>query len=570
MFRKTLGVLLVLFMLLPSAAMAEENLDLGQWAQLPILHEGRLKPIDSFARIHLKKLSGQTSINNQSANQWLAEVLFAPDQAALRPTFKIRNFKQYGLSEKKFYSYVDVTEALNKKKALIDDLLKSNVEKFTPEQQSLISLHNKANIYAQLLRALTALLPLNIETVENQTYLNLKNNEGSPKILKLIEAGGFNNTYFRIIPPTWENMSGEWIAPWEALKENNTNDASLAYLSQWSALANAYRDYNQEAWDQTVSALPSTLVTTRLKTEYLYNLLKLLLIAGGLYAFSFSLIVIDKFTSKVRLNSLAFSTLILGVIANGLDIGLRIYILERPPVGTLYESIIFVSFICVLGCLLLERKYKDQTGLLLGSILGGLLLITAKSFAGDDTMNTLVAVLNTNFWLLTHVICITIGYAVCFITSIIAHYYLVVKLVSPIKKNLLKQLKTAVKTLIIISLLFTTIGTILGGIWADQSWGRFWGWDPKENGALLIVLWLIWLLHGKISKHINETGFMVGAAFLSIIVVIAWFGVNLLSVGLHSYGFISGVAFGITLFCLIEFLIISGLWFFGRQKAITS
>ena len=120
--------------------------------------------------------------------------------------------------------------------------------------------------------------------------------------------------------------------------------------------------------------------------------------------------------------------------------------------------------------------------------------------------------------------------------------------------------------MIILSLLFTTIGTILGGIWADQSWGRFWGWDPKENGALLIVLWLAWLLHGRISVHINEIGFVMGSAFVSVIVVLAWFGVNLLNVGLHSYGFASGIATGIVAFTLLELVIIGGLWGFIHKK----
>ena len=126
------------------------------------------------------------------------------------------------------------------------------------------------------------------------------------------------------------------------------------------------------------------------------------------------------------------------------------------------------------------------------------------------------------------------------------------------------------KMLLILALLFTIIGTVLGGIWADQSWGRFWGWDPKENGALLIVLWIIWLLHGRISGHLNEVKSMIGMACLSIIVVLAWFGVNLLNVGLHSYGFISGVATGIAAFCCFEILLIGGLAYLLHKKGTAS
>ena len=108
----------------------------------------------------------------------------------------------------------------------------------------------------------------------------------------------------------------------------------------------------------------------------------------------------------------------------------------------------------------------------------------------------------------------------------------------------------------------------MGGIWADQSWGRFWGWDPKENGALLIVLWLAWLLHGRMSSHLKDRVYLACCAFLSVIVVLAWFGVNLLNVGLHSYGFISGVAWGIGLFCLFEILCIGALFYLSPKRRL--
>ena len=105
-----------------------------------------------------------------------------------------------------------------------------------------------------------------------------------------------------------------------------------------------------------------------------------------------------------------------------------------------------------------------------------------------------------------------------------------------------------------VAVFFTLFGTILGGIWSDQSWGRFWGWDPKENGALLIVLWLIMMLHLRIAGLVKPIGFCFGMVFANICVALAWFGVNLLNVGLHSYGFTDNVAMNLFLFILVEFL----------------
>ena len=167
-------------------------------------------------------------------------------------------------------------------------------------------------------------------------------------------------------------------------------------------------------------------------------------------------------------------------------------------------------------------------------------------------MSMLIAVLNTNFWLATHVLCITAGYGFGMVAGIIAHVYLIMRCLSRDADKTRQVLRGGYGTALI-ALLFTSLGTILGGIWADQSWGRFWGWDPKENGALLICLWLIWLLHGRISGRFNERGFAVGLAMLNVVVALSWLGVNLLATGLHSYGFTDKAALSLGLFCAVEF-----------------
>ena len=115
-----------------------------------------------------------------------------------------------------------------------------------------------------------------------------------------------------------------------------------------------------------------------------------------------------------------------------------------------------------------------------------------------------------------------------------------------------------------IALFFTMFGTILGGIWGDQSWGRFWGWDPKENGALLIVMWLLMMIHLRLSGWVKAPGYALGLVLANITVALAWFGVNLLNVGLHSYGFTEGAFFN--LFAFIIFEIIFGLTMYGMLK----
>ena len=159
----------------------------------------------------------------------------------------------------------------------------------------------------------------------------------------------------------------------------------------------------------------------------------------------------------------------------------------------------------------------------------------------------LVAVLNSNFWLATHVTTITTGYGTSLFAGLLGHVYLFQAIKNPANTKYLQTINSNMFGATIFALFFTLFGTILGGIWADQSWGRFWGWDPKENGALLIVMWQIMMIHMRISGYVKPMGFALGIVLNNIVVVLAWFGVNLLSVGLHSYGFASGIAINLTL-----------------------
>jgi ABC-type transport system involved in cytochrome c biogenesis permease subunit len=163
------------------------------------------------------------------------------------------------------------------------------------------------------------------------------------------------------------------------------------------------------------------------------------------------------------------------------------------------------------------------------------------------------------------VLCITAGYGACILAACLAHACLYLRWRRKNYEAVVK-LQPLLHYITLIALLLTAIGTILGGIWADQSWGRFWGWDPKENGALLIVLWLVWSQHGRLSGDLNPLFFTAATAFLNVIVALAWFGVNLLNVGLHSYGFITGIAGALAAFCIIEILIIGALVFLTLDK----
>jgi len=153
-------------------------------------------------------------------------------------------------------------------------------------------------------------------------------------------------------------------------------------------------------------------------------------------------------------------------------------------------------------------------------------------------MQMLQAVLDTNFWLATHVVIITIGYASMFVAGFLGIVYILRGFFTRhFDKQARSSLSRMVYGIVCFATLFSFVGTVLGGIWADQSWGRFWGWDPKENGALLIVMWCAIILHSRWGGLVRDGGLMVMAIFGNIVTAWSFFGTNMLGVGLHSYGF---------------------------------
>jgi ABC-type transport system involved in cytochrome c biogenesis permease subunit len=235
----------------------------------------------------------------------------------------------------------------------------------------------------------------------------------------------------------------------------------------------------------------------------------------------------------------------------------RMVLEGRPPVTNLYSSAIFIGWgACLLG-IILERFHKNGIGLVVASGIGFITLIIAHHLALEgDTMEMMRAVLDTNFWLATHVVAVTVGYASTFVAGFLALIYIVRGFFTrTLDAETGKSLARMIYGIVCFATLFSFVGTVLGGIWADQSWGRFWGWDPKENGALIIVLWNAIILHARAGGMIRQRGLMVMAVFGNIVTSWSWFGTNMLGVGLHSYGFMDAAFYWLIAFVSSQLLI---------------
>lgn len=239
----------------------------------------------------------------------------------------------------------------------------------------------------------------------------------------------------------------------------------------------------------------------------------------------------------------------------------RIAISGRAPVTNMYESIVWVAFGTVSFALLFEAIYRSRYFVLGASpvAVASLMVADAAPLKFDPTISPLVPVLQSNFWLTTHVLTITLGYAAFALALGIAHI-VVGKVIFGRKP--LELLYVSIYRCLQVGVLLLAAGTLLGAVWANYSWGRFWDWDPKETWALIALLSYLFLLHGRIAGKWKGFGLAIGSILCFQTILMAWYGVNfVLGAGLHSYGFGSGGLGWAISYVVLEFLLVAvALW----------
>jgi len=367
-----------------------------------------------------------------------------------------------------------------------------------------------------------------------------------------------------------------WLGPFEALTA--PVELIVPELKSLAMMANAYRSSDSFNFRRAVNEFNGLVmarinladVASKRDLELRYHRLNPFYRAQISYGLSFILALCSLLIFRRFLYWTTVLVLLFGFVPHAAGIAIRMMILERPPVTNLFDTFVFVAAVSVLLGVALEVFNRRSLGLITASVSGlALLLISNKYAMEGDTLEVLVAVLDSNFWLATHVTTISLGYTGCCVAGVVGHIWMLQALVDPGNKDRLSKTYGMIFGITAFGLIFSFVGTVLGGIWADQSWGRFWGWDPKENGALLIVLWCAILFHAKQARWIGQLGFAVGSIIGIIVVMLAWFGINLLGVGLHSYGFTSGIARALFIYIASEsvFISVTGtfiLWNSGR------
>ena len=589
-------------------------------SDIPIQEGGRIKPLDSFARNQSLAFYGKREIKHEdlSAIDWLLNLFTHPEKGLDQKVFNLRNpevVNALGLiwtNNFHKYSYNELFPGIEKQLPLIREIFeKKEVDRDVFESQ-LVEIYQNVMKFREIVSSLSCLLPLfsvydsdlasslHVEPGQLISYAHVMSHRGSlfetsqgiltkPEsewsvsekeiALLLYNLQQTSSDDFakalKIIPPSKNDSSGLWLSPWELFDGRLIEPHQDKIIKSLESYLLARFENNIENQNIALSSYKTGLIShvgkkvdfSILSKERWLNEADLFTNSLVFYLLGFILLGISWMIKPVIFKNVAFCSIIIGFCLHTLGIYLRMVIMSRPPISTLYETVIFVGVVIVLISLIIEYIRKDGLGIFIGSISGSLLHYVGFGYAADgDTLEMLVAVLNSNFWLATHVTTIILGYGTSLMAGLIGHIYLIEKIRVPKDSVRLKSIYNNMFGVTLIALFFTLFGTILGGIWADQSWGRFWGWDPKENGALLIVLWQLMMVHMRLSGLAKPDKFALGMVLNNIVVIMAWFGVNLLSIGLHSYGFASGIAVNLILFTLFEIVTGVGTYYWAKSK----
>ncbi len=558
----------------------EGEMNLYEFGKLPLVFEGRVKPFDTLARNSLRILSNRQEFvdankKKQPAIRWLLDVAADTDAAETHRVFRIENREvqqTLGLKPRKGNLYaleelrpkaVEFNEQVDKARAVAKE---QGAEHLSVYQRKIMELDKRVRRYTLLQASFIATpfpeLPTEAEFQENreaamQTLMQTRE--------VLNRARSASDVLSRMQPPravpvlagetesdskdAWQPFTTAWLDRF--LNVDLQRKAGNAATMELKQILDAYKAGNATAFNRGVEDYQKLLTEDRpvdyrpakVNAEAWFNHASPFYYAAALYVVAFVLTALSWLGWTRPLNRAAFWLIVLLCCVHLAAVIMRMYISGRPPVTNLYGSAVFIGLAAVVMGIVLELIFKIGIGNVIAATTGFAALGIAHLLSNDgDTIGVLQAVLDTQFWLATHVVCITLGYATTFVAGMLGLVYVIWGVFTPsLTPQHGKTVSRMIYGAVCFALFFSFFGTVLGGLWADDSWGRFWGWDPKENGALIIVLWNALILHARWGGMVKERGLALLAIFGNVVTAWSWFGVNELGIGLHSYGFTDGV-----------------------------
>jgi len=486
--------------------------DVSSFERLAIQNGGRVKPFDTFARESVQLITGSQTFNKKNPTELVLAWLFFPNQWKDQKFFEIKNLqlrRELGIKETGFFVSPENLVHNDKMASAMTALshLEKEKKKLSPYFQAVQRVNNQIATYNEIISGLAIkLIPQTLST----DWLSLSDLKDDDQNAFGMVASGF----FKAITKNDNVAFNEAVSNFKKLARNS---APQLYPSE-QILSEEYF-YNQ---------------IHPFRLAYIFYLIAALMFALAINIKNYKII-----------GKLALVATSLGLAIHVTGFIFRCYIAGRPPVSNMYESIIWVSLGCIVFGLIFEFIYKRKYIGLAATTVATLGLIIGDSLPAvlDQSIRPLEPVLRSNYWLTIHVLTITLSYAAFALAmgigNIALSYY--ARGIENNNREKLQALSLFIYRCLQVGVLLLTAGTILGGVWADYSWGRFWGWDPKETWALIADLGYLAVLHGRFTGWLRTFGTIAASVTAFSGVVMAWYGVNfVLGVGLHSYGFGGG------------------------------
>jgi cytochrome c-type biogenesis protein CcsB len=484
---------------------------------MPVQENGRLKPFDTFARESLQLIYGKSHYQDRDPNEILFTWMIIPEHwidtdivevrhAGLKEALKIDKEVKY-LSPRKLFT--------NERLPLIFQ-----------ELQNLLNQKEKLNPYYSAVQRLESQLGL-FQAIQSGKALRVVPRSDSDTWMSINELDGPLRDSFVLMTKTFV----EAVAKAKDGKEIPlTPDFRQAFETfQNQARANGPANFSDPQ---------------RIKIEVFFNHFRPFLWAWIAYLIGVLTLIIYMVSGREWASVTSWIFLPTGFFLHALGLAMRVYLAGRPPVSNMYETVVWVPLGVMFFGFILGHLQKNRLLLACSASVAifCLILTDLSPTVLDGSIQPLEPVLRSTFWLSTHVLIITISYAAFFLAFAIGDLTLFYYLKN--EKHFVKQIDQGVRSIyrsIQIGVVLLAFGIILGGIWADYSWGRFWGWDPKETWALIALLGYIALLHGRLVGWVRNFELAAGAVVAFSLVIMSWYGVNfLLGAGLHTYGFGAG------------------------------
>ena len=506
---------------------------------------GRKKPFDTYARENLVKLTGRSKWYDSEHHKWTALEIMSDFALGTNNWLNEEIIK---------VSYIPLKERLG---LSID-------KKFFS--------HHQIRSNSDVSRKLTELLSIN-ETQPNYDKKLAAEGKTLSRQLKQLE--------FLMTPEAfcWVPVEGQgrWVTVDECAEIYGEKGKNLEKI--YANLRDAYRAENNDVFLKNVAdfhlalqslVAPQYYPISKIKLELLYTQLHPFRVAWILFLLSFILLLsTGKDGKQFGAYGVAMGLFAVAILFQMAGFTLRSLISGRAPVTNMYEVLVFMAFGASFIAFIYELIYRQKVFALASSVVAAITLILADNLPAvfDPSIQPLVPVLQSNWWLTVHVITITIGYAAFLQAMGIGHVAMVRYLFYPNDLQSIDRLTRFNYRTMQIGVLFLAAGTLLGGLWAEKAWGRFWGWDPKETWALIALLLYLGVLHARYTKWIGGFGLNAASVLAFQGIIMAGYGVNyLLGTGKHSYGFgVGGEAF-VGAFVLIELILVALAVFRYKKK----